>query len=151
MKVAGFPLSWNYIISHSHCLSRHVAASFLSFNLHSFTFNLQFQTVFGQCIQANPGIIYSPAPVVSSCGNSPPIISNPGPSCGYSGSSGGYGGLGTGQLGIVGDLPIGGSTFVQGNLPVIGLVEFNGALPAGGYVTIVGTTPCECSNYGFGY
>ncbi|XP_045538599.1 chorion class A protein Ld2/Ld41-like [Papilio machaon] len=52
--------------------------------------------------------------------------------------------MGYGDVTVLGELPVGGSTGVTGNVPVIGYVTFEGTVPAGGTVTLASN--CGCSN-----
>ncbi|XP_068625303.1 chorion class A protein Ld2/Ld41-like [Battus philenor] len=57
---------------------------------------------------------------------------------------GAYGGAGTGDLDVAGELPVAGTTLVAGQVPILGAVQFAGEVPAAGVVTIVGQCGCDC-------
>ncbi|XP_063370703.1 paraneoplastic antigen Ma6E-like [Cydia amplana] len=61
---------------------------------------------------------------------------------GYASAS--YGGAGTGQVGVSGDIGASGQTVVVGSVPVLGSVEFSGKVPASGSVSISGQCGCGC-------
>ncbi|CAG9134251.1 unnamed protein product [Plutella xylostella] len=65
----------------------------------------------------------------------------------------GYGGSGVGEIAALGQLGVGGQTYINGNLPTSGAVSFSAELPAAGLVTIVGNNPgiCSCACPGLGY
>lgn len=52
--------------------------------------------------------------------------------------------MGYGDVAVIGELPVGGSTALAGNVPVIGYVTFEGTVPAGGTVTLASN--CGCSS-----
>ncbi|XP_037967141.1 chorion class A protein L11 [Plutella xylostella] len=68
-------------------------------------------------------------------------------------SYGGYGGSGVGEIAALGQLGVGGQTYINGNLPTSGAVSFSAELPAAGLVTIVGNNPgiCSCACPGLNY
>ncbi|XP_061726204.1 chorion class A protein Ld2/Ld41-like [Cydia pomonella] len=55
-----------------------------------------------------------------------------------------YGGSGTGQVGVSGDIGASGTTVVVGSVPALGSVEFKGIVPASGSVSITGQCGCGC-------
>ncbi|CAK1593189.1 unnamed protein product [Parnassius mnemosyne] len=57
-------------------------------------------------------------------------------------SIGNYGGVGTGDLSVVGEMPVAGSTVVVGQIPVLGNVRFDGQIPAGGIISVSGSCSC---------
>lgn len=59
--------------------------------------------------------------------------------------SGAYGGTGTGDIDVAGELPVAGTTLVAGHVPVLGAVQFAGEVPAGGVVSIFGKCGCDCN------
>uniref|UniRef100_A0A2H1VYU8 SFRICE_024269 n=1 Tax=Spodoptera frugiperda TaxID=7108 RepID=A0A2H1VYU8_SPOFR len=56
-----------------------------------------------------------------------------------------YGGSGTGDVGVTGELPVNGMTSVKGQVPLTGKVSFTGNVPCGGIVTISGTSGAGAS------
>ncbi|XP_063370969.1 chorion class CA protein ERA.1-like [Cydia amplana] len=56
-----------------------------------------------------------------------------------------YGGVGTGQVGVSGDIDASGQTVVVGSVPVLGSVDFNGTVAASGSVSISGQCGCGCN------
>ncbi|XP_063370970.1 chorion class CA protein ERA.1-like [Cydia amplana] len=56
-----------------------------------------------------------------------------------------YGGVGTGQVGVSGDIDASGQTVVVGSVPVLGSVDFSGTVPASGSVSISGQCGCGCN------
>ncbi|XP_063631359.1 uncharacterized protein LOC134802653 [Cydia splendana] len=60
-------------------------------------------------------------------------------------SSGSYGGTGTGQVGVSGNIDACGNTCVVGSVPVLGSVDFGGCVPACGSVSISGQCGCGCN------
>ncbi|CAB3241655.1 unnamed protein product [Arctia plantaginis] len=69
-------------------------------------------------------------------------------SLGYDATSGAaYGGNGEGNVIVVGELPIAGSTSVVGHVPIMGSVSFSGNVPAAGSVIISGRCTCGCDNH----
>ncbi|CAG5054965.1 unnamed protein product [Parnassius apollo] len=83
------------------------------------------------------------------CGalNGPSIMNNLGNGYGWSGTEvvGAYGGVGTGDLYIAGELPVAGVTTVAGHVPILGAVRFGGGVPAAGTVSICGKCDCDCN------
>ncbi|CAG4957838.1 unnamed protein product [Parnassius apollo] len=65
-------------------------------------------------------------------------LSFPGP---YN-SNGNYGGVGTADVSVVGEMPVAGSTVVVGQVPVVGNVRFGGQIPAGGIFSVSGSCSC---------
>ncbi|XP_063370986.1 chorion class CA protein ERA.1-like [Cydia amplana] len=59
-------------------------------------------------------------------------------------SCGSYGGTGTGQVGVSGNIDACGNTCVVGSVPVLGSVDFGGCVPACGSVSIQGQCGCGC-------
>ncbi|CAH0717864.1 unnamed protein product, partial [Brenthis ino] len=59
-------------------------------------------------------------------------------------AAGAYGGEGIGDVAIIGQMPVGGTTVIGGQVPILGAVEFGGAVPAAGAVTIAGSCGCGC-------
>ncbi|XP_063631767.1 chorion class CA protein ERA.1-like [Cydia splendana] len=59
-------------------------------------------------------------------------------------SCGSYGGTGTGQVGVSGDIDACGNTCVTGSVPVLGSVDFGGCVGACGSVSICGQCGCGC-------
>ncbi|XP_068625308.1 chorion class A protein Ld2/Ld41-like [Battus philenor] len=57
---------------------------------------------------------------------------------------GAYGGAGTGDLDVAGELPVASTTLVAGQVPILGAVQFAGEVPAAGVVTIAGQCGCDC-------
>ncbi|XP_061726825.1 chorion class CA protein ERA.1-like [Cydia pomonella] len=55
-----------------------------------------------------------------------------------------YGGSGTGQVGVSGNIDASGQTAVVGSVPVLGSVDFGGKVPASGSVSISGQCGCGC-------
>ncbi|XP_063631361.1 uncharacterized protein LOC134802656 [Cydia splendana] len=55
-----------------------------------------------------------------------------------------YGGTGTGQVGVSGDIDACGTTCVVGSVPVLGSVDFGGCVSASGSVSITGQCGCDC-------
>ncbi|XP_021208315.2 chorion class A protein L12-like [Bombyx mori] len=72
---------------------------------------------------------------------------------GYGGGCGSYGGEGIGNVGVAGELPVGGVTAVGGRVPIIGGVEFGGPACARGAVSICGhcAPTCGCGRGLAGY
>ncbi|CAH0717147.1 unnamed protein product, partial [Brenthis ino] len=60
--------------------------------------------------------------------------------------AGAYGGAGIGDVIVVGEMPVAGTTLVAGQVPVLGAVRFAGDLPASGTVSISGSCGCVCGN-----
>ncbi|XP_063835934.1 chorion class CA protein ERA.1-like [Ostrinia nubilalis] len=58
--------------------------------------------------------------------------------------AGPYGGTGTGEITVAGEVQATGQTIVTGQVPVIGTVSFSGSIPASGVVSIAGN--CGCAN-----
>ncbi|XP_069364111.1 chorion class CA protein ERA.1-like [Maniola hyperantus] len=58
---------------------------------------------------------------------------------------GAYGGAGIGDVAVVGEMPVAGTTLVAGQVPILGAVRFAGDLPAAGTVTITGSCGCGCN------
>ncbi|XP_038217578.1 chorion class A protein Ld12-like [Zerene cesonia] len=58
---------------------------------------------------------------------------------------GAYGGEGIGEVTVLGEMPVAGTTLVNGQVPILGAVRFAGDLPAGGVVTIAGSCGCGCA------
>ncbi|CAH0716988.1 unnamed protein product, partial [Brenthis ino] len=56
--------------------------------------------------------------------------------------AGAYGGEGIGDVAIIGEMPVGGTTVIGGQVPILGAVEFGGVVPAAGAVTIAGSCGC---------
>ncbi|CAH0731191.1 unnamed protein product, partial [Brenthis ino] len=65
----------------------------------------------------------------------------------YGLSSAAYGGSGSGDVLVFGQLPVAGSTLVGGQVPILGSVCFDGAVPAAGSVCIAGSCGCGCNGY----
>ncbi|CAH0731189.1 unnamed protein product, partial [Brenthis ino] len=65
----------------------------------------------------------------------------------YGLSSAAYGGSGSGDVLVLGQLPVAGSTLVGGQVPILGSVCFDGAVPAAGSVCIAGSCGCGCNGY----
>ncbi|XP_063391638.1 chorion class A protein Ld12-like [Cydia fagiglandana] len=61
---------------------------------------------------------------------------------GYASAS--YGGSGTGQVRVSGDIGASGQTAVVGSVPVLGSVDFGGKVAASGSVSISGQCGCGC-------
>ncbi|XP_026316307.1 chorion class A protein Ld2/Ld41-like [Hyposmocoma kahamanoa] len=53
-------------------------------------------------------------------------------------------GKGAGNVAVVGELGVTGSTLVSGLVPVIGIVNFEGEIPASGAVSVAGSCGCGC-------
>ncbi|CAH2057285.1 unnamed protein product, partial [Iphiclides podalirius] len=101
------------------------------------------QSVFGQC---NAGWSLSSAANNAGCGHG--LGYNLGSSgYGWNGAevAGAYGGTGTGDLDVAGELPVVGTTLVAGQVPILGAVQFAGEVPAGGVVSIFGKCGCDCN------
>ncbi|CAH0717924.1 unnamed protein product, partial [Brenthis ino] len=64
--------------------------------------------------------------------------------------AGAYGGAGIGDVVVVGEMPVAGTTLVAGQVPILGAVRFAGDLPAAGTVCITGSCGCGC-NAGYLY
>ncbi|XP_061726704.1 uncharacterized protein LOC133532170 isoform X2 [Cydia pomonella] len=99
--------------------------------------------------QITPSLTLSiPSTISSGIANEPRAsLSNPrviAPSINFNSGSGSYGGAGTGQTGVSGDIDAYGVTCVEGAVPVRGSVEFSGCSPTNGIVTINGQCGCEC-------
>ncbi|XP_028041142.1 chorion class A protein L12-like [Bombyx mandarina] len=62
----------------------------------------------------------------------------------YGDGCGSYGGEGIGNVGVAGELPVGGVTAVGGRVPIIGGVEFGGPACAAGAVSICGHCAPTC-------
>ncbi|XP_045508487.1 chorion class CA protein ERA.5-like [Colias croceus] len=60
----------------------------------------------------------------------------------FEGIAGAYGGFGIGDVTVLGEMPVAGTTLVTGQVPILGAVRFSGDLPAGGIVTISGSCGC---------
>ena len=60
--------------------------------------------------------------------------------------AGAYGGAGIGDVAVVGEMPVAGTTLVAGQVPILGAVRFAGDLPAAGTVSITGSCGCGCGN-----
>ncbi|XP_063631632.1 chorion class high-cysteine HCA protein 12-like isoform X3 [Cydia splendana] len=60
-------------------------------------------------------------------------------------SCGSYGGTGTGQVGVSGNIDACGQTCVVGSVPVLGSVDFGGCVGACGSVSICGQCGCGCN------
>ncbi|CAG5054971.1 unnamed protein product [Parnassius apollo] len=105
--------------------------------------------VFGQCHQHGYAIGYGAGNIGCRCGggNGLGIINNLGNDYGWSGTEvvGAYGGVGTGDLDIAGELPVTGVTTVIGHVPILGAVKFRGEVPAAGTVSIYGKCGCDCN------
>ncbi|XP_063391373.1 chorion class CA protein ERA.1-like [Cydia fagiglandana] len=71
--------------------------------------------------------------------NAPPPTPTPAPPCAS------YGGAGTGQVAVSGDIDASGQTVVVGSVPVLGSVDFSGTVPASGSVSISGQCGCGCN------
>ncbi|XP_063370992.1 chorion class high-cysteine HCA protein 12-like [Cydia amplana] len=56
-----------------------------------------------------------------------------------------YGGTGTGQVGVSGNIDACGNTCVVGSVPVLGSVDFGGCVPARGSLSICGQCGCGCN------
>ncbi|CAK1591200.1 unnamed protein product [Parnassius mnemosyne] len=107
------------------------------------------QEVFGQCHQNGHAIAYGAGNIGCVCDgrNRLGIINNLGNGYGWSGTEvvGAYGGAGTGDLDIAGELPVAGVTTVAGRVPILGAVQFGGGVPAAGTVSICGKCSCDCN------
>ncbi|XP_063544658.1 uncharacterized protein LOC134752829 [Cydia strobilella] len=57
-----------------------------------------------------------------------------------------YGGTGTGQVGVSGNIDACGTTCVDGSVPVLGSVCFGGCAPTSGSVSISGQCGCGCQS-----
>ncbi|CAG5054967.1 unnamed protein product [Parnassius apollo] len=105
--------------------------------------------VYGQCHQHGHVIGYGAGNNWCGCwgGNGLGIINNLGKGYGWSGTEvvGAYGGVGTGDLDIAGELPVAGVTTVAGHVPILGAVRFGGGVPAAGTVSICGKCDCDCN------
>lgn len=55
-----------------------------------------------------------------------------------------YGGIGEGNVAVIGELPVSGNTAVNGYVPILGAVNFCGDVPAAGSVCINGQCSCRC-------
>ncbi|KAF9420641.1 hypothetical protein HW555_003188 [Spodoptera exigua] len=78
------------------------------------------------------------------------------PAAAYGGAA--YGGAGEGNVAVLGELPVSGTTAIGGQVPIMGAVSFGGAVPAAGAVSINGQCSCGCdqilhhiANEGLGY
>ncbi|CAH0715150.1 unnamed protein product, partial [Brenthis ino] len=65
-------------------------------------------------------------------------------------AAGAYGGEGIGDVAIIGEMPVAGTTFIGGQVPILGAVDFGGVVPAAGAVTIAGSCGCR-ANRGYFY
>lgn len=57
----------------------------------------------------------------------------------------GYGGSGTGEVAVAGEMPVIGTTNIGGQVPVAGSVRFSGDVPAGGIISVAATCGCGFS------
>ncbi|XP_061726234.1 uncharacterized protein LOC133531855 [Cydia pomonella] len=60
-------------------------------------------------------------------------------------NAGSYGGTGTGQVGVSGNIDACGNTCIVGSVPVLGSVDFGGKVAASGSVSISGQCGCGCN------
>ncbi|XP_063631686.1 chorion class CA protein ERA.1-like [Cydia splendana] len=104
--------------------------------------------VFALCVQAcliqtvlsqSCGYPQLPYSGIGGLNNAPPPTPAPAPPCAS------YGGVGTGQVGVSGDIDASGQTVVVGSVPVLGSVDFSGTVPASGSVSISGQCGCGCN------
>ncbi|XP_045782633.1 chorion class CA protein ERA.1-like [Maniola jurtina] len=123
------------------------------------------QNVFSQCLGTGPygygpGILangpctgpYGPEVIAPGIAPLAGLI-GPGPYAGYGlgaeliapGLTAAYGGAGIGDVAVVGEMPVAGTTLVAGQVPILGAVRFAGDLPAAGTVTITGSCGCGCN------
>ncbi|CAH0717155.1 unnamed protein product, partial [Brenthis ino] len=62
-----------------------------------------------------------------------------------------YGGAGIGDVVVVDEMPVAGTTLVAGQVPILGAVRFALDLPAAGTVCISGSCGCGCGNAAYIY
>nr|XP_034838401.1 chorion class A protein Ld5-like [Maniola hyperantus] len=122
------------------------------------------QNVFSQYLGAGPlgygpGIVPGLAPGLAPCGLGAGLAAAPfgvtpmavelgGLGVGLAPAAielGAYGGAGIGDVAVVGEMPVAGTTLVAGQVPILGAVRFAGDLPAAGTVTITGSCGCGCN------